>query len=584
MDAEVRRQLDLQSLGPFDPRGFDRTLLDDRELRDYLPALRFLTYIFIFGSSLCLTLLSIFGLLVAPLWTVLLIPLGCWSYVTIAARRMRDEPRRFHVHTTFAAAVSTLLFVPFAREPVSTLMVFVELAFLAHCLFASTPRMALRLWVLVLASIFGVRVAQTQLGSPVGLAPYPVNWAAMMGVGWVLVVGFLVVWMLTYSVWQQKLRGMQAQAELDRAYQDLRALERSRSEFLSSITHDLKTPLVTIHGYLDLALRQQIAPGLAQGLRVAKRNATRLQHLIEDLLLAADPQSARTRLRFEQVSLAEVIEEERASFHNLAGSKQLQIVMRTEGAPVAWADRQRVGQILGNLLDNAIRFSPERATVEIGAAPDGPGETRMWIQDAGPGIPPEHIKHLFETHYIRAQDERAKPGMGMGLVICQRLATAMGGRISVESRPGQGTRFDIVFPTREPGRVETAPADRRRALVLDDESDVLELVAYHLRTAGFDPVLIQNGTAALERAMQEDFELILLDVNVPGLTGVEVSRRQREARRQGKILLFSALIRHDAERLLLEARADGFLPKPFGFEQIAQVLSEAAQDGTSAVN
>jgi signal transduction histidine kinase/CheY-like chemotaxis protein len=566
---------DFQTYGPWDPRGFDRTVLDARELRDYLPALWLFFYAYLLGVTSGLALLNSLGLLNVAFWQALVIPIGFWISVIVFRRRGEPSPRRLHGYVAFGGAISAVLLVPIVQEPASTFMVFVVLPFMAHSIFVLTPRHALRLLGLVLFGVLGVRIAQMVFGADADLASYPVNVAAMLGVVWILTVTYGVLWTIAYAVWGQKRRERASQEEVERAFQDLKAIERARSEFLSSVTHDLKTPLVTIHGYLDLALRNGIDPALAQGLRVAKRNATRLQRLIEDVLSTSDAQATQSRLRFEDIPTRLILEEEMATFENQAAARGIRLSLACSDDQSIWIDRQRIGRVISNLVDNALKFSSAGGTVEIGARAFSPTEALIWVRDEGPGISPDVIQHLFETHYMLAREDRPRAGMGIGLTISQRLVVAMGGRISVESAQGRGTTFNLVFPVRA---VALPPASGvppvRKALVLDDESDVLELMAYHLRAGGFEPVLIQNGTAAYEKAMQEDFELILLDVNVPGLTGVEVSRRLRDAGRPGRILLFSALIRNDAERLLLEARADGFLPKPFNTEQIEEILGD----------
>ncbi len=272
-----------------------------------------------------------------------------------------------------------------------------------------------------------------------------------------------------------------------------------------------------------------------------------------------------------------IVEEELAGLTGFADARSVALVQIGEkSSDKVWADRERMGQVISNLISNAIKHSPRGGVVEVGVETHSHVDRVIWVRDRGEGIPPEQMQHLFEENYMRNGDSAGPKGLGLGLVICKRLVMAMGGRIWVESRVGEGTTFSVTFPARAPGLREKPDENARlRALILDDEPDVLALAEFHLSAAGYDTFLYHNGMAAYDAAMQEEFDLLLLDVNVPGLTGVEVSRRLREAGRPGRILLFSALIRDDAERLIFEARADGFLPKPFDVDEIEAKIAPA---------
>jgi signal transduction histidine kinase/CheY-like chemotaxis protein len=549
----------------------DRTILDDNELLDYLPILRALGFFYVFGSSTGLVILGAMGLLNVPVLAALCFPGFFLIYMWSIRAKALAAPRSYYSRLIICCSWTTLAFIPICKEPVGTLMVFIQPTYIAEAFFFATPRLGIRLFLFVAGGTLLIRTAELLAG---------VNQMSLLGAGtmgvvlFTLALGFLVIWLLAYFVWQQKTKAAGDREVLDQAYQELRSLERSRSEFLSAVTHELKTPLVTVRGYIDLALRASADGGLRKGLQVARRSTLRLQRLIDELLISADPKSMPTQLKLEDVGLNDLLIEEMANFNNQAAAKEVTLIHVGEGpSDIIWADRERVGQVVSNLISNALRFSPPGSVIEVGSRPLAPHDMLVWVSDQGAGIPPEKLTHLFEEHYVRATESEGRRGMGLGLLICKRLVTAMGGRISVESSLIEGTTFSVTFPKRAKEIGAETERKTHRALVLDDETDVLALMEYHLTAAGYEAVLMQNGTAALEKAMQEDFDLLFLDVNVPGLTGVEVSRRLREAGRPGKILLFSALIRNDAERLIVESRADGFLPKPFDFDQIDMVLS-----------
>lgn len=559
-------------LGFFD--NLDRTILEPRELAEYEPIVRALSLAFIAVALVGFGIMEHWGLLVVPLWAALA-PVALFTLHAGAAMALcRRRPRLLYAQLIASCALVTLAYVHFIVEPIGTITAFVQPVFYAQAFFFVTPRFALTVFTLSTTGLVFWRGFESTYGLKPDLLASPVGEATMAGTLVILAMMFAVLWLVSDFVSKQRLKERAARDVLDQAYQDLRVLEKSRSELLASVTHELKTPLVTVRGYIDLAVRAVADARIKDGLQIARRSALRLQRLIEELLLAADPNKTVAKLNFSAVDIHKLLEEEVANFSAQAAANGVAIVqIGSKAADTLWADPERVGQVVSNLLSNALRFAPQGSVIEVGARPLNTTEMLVWVADQGPGITPDKLAHLFEEHYVRGMTGGGERGTGLGLTISKRLVMAMGGRLAVESAPESGTMFSLTFPMRSQKAAGAEEADRPlRALVLDDEADVLSLMEYHLRSAGYETTALQNGTAAYERAMNEDYDLLFLDVNVPGLTGVEVSRRLREAGRPGRILLFSALIRDDAERLLAEARADGFLPKPFDIDQITAVL------------
>lgn len=552
----------------------DRTILEPRELAEYEPVLRGLSLAFIAIALVSFGWMDYWRLLTVPLW-VALVPVALFTlHAGVALTVCRNRPRLLYAQLIVSCSIVSLAYVHFVVEPIGTIMAFVQPVFYAEAFFFVTPRFALGVLTLSTGGLVALRFLETMYGLKPDLAAYPIGEATMAGTLVLLTMIFVVLWLLSDFVWQQRHKEKASRDVLDQAYQDLRVLEKSRSELLASVTHELKTPLVTVRGYVDLAIRAVGDSRVKDGLLIARRSALRLQRLIEELLMAADPNKTVAQLQFTAVDIHKLLEEEVANFSAQASANGVAIVqIGAKTQDTIWADPERVGQVVSNLLSNALRFAPQGSVIEVGARALNGAEVLVWVADQGPGITPEKLAHLFEEHYVRGTSGAGERGNGLGLTISKRLVMAMGGRLAVESSPEAGTTFSLTFPMRSREPVAAGRADRApRALVLDDEADVLSLMEYHLRAAGYETTALQNGTAAYERAMKEDYDLLFLDVNVPGLTGVEVSRRLREAGRPGRILLFSALIRDDAERLLAEAHADGFLPKPFDIEQITAVL------------
>lgn len=237
-------------------------------------------------------------------------------------------------------------------------------------------------------------------------------------------------------------------AENARLYEDARAAARLREDMLAVVSHDLKNPLATVRlstAVLRRRLEQVPEPeGLTRGVDAIDRAATHMLDLITQLLDAARLDAGQA-LGVEQRAepLAALVEEALARIEALATRKHLRLEQRVGGDVVALCDRERILQVMSNLLGNALKFTPEEGTVTVEAGVVA-GEARVSVRDTGPGIPAEDQAHLFER-YWQAPDATRK-GSGLGLYIARGLVTAHGGRIWVDSTVGAGTTFTFTLP------------------------------------------------------------------------------------------------------------------------------------------
>jgi len=207
---------------------------------------------------------------------------------------------------------------------------------------------------------------------------------------------------------------------------------------LLSVSHDLRTPLTSIRGYAEGIEDGTVEPREAAA--VVGREAGRLERLVGDLLALARLQQGAMEVRREPVDLAAVGREAEERLRPAAAAGGVEV--RVEGEGGASADHGRVLQVVSNLVENAIRVSPEGGTVTISAAPG-----RIEVGDEGPGIPAEEIPHAFERFHLRARAGRGSPdGAGLGLAIVRELSEAMGGSVAVENLPARGARFTVRLP------------------------------------------------------------------------------------------------------------------------------------------
>jgi PAS domain S-box-containing protein len=238
----------------------------------------------------------------------------------------------------------------------------------------------------------------------------------------------------------------QTQAQNER----LRKLDRMKDEFIALVSHELRTPLTSIRGYLELLVDDPETlelPDLQRDwLRVIDRNAERLLRLVEDLLLTAQANAGALALEKSELDVAAVVEQAVQAGAPVAAARGISLTWSADSVAQVNGDRMRIGQVVDNLVSNALKFTPAGGRVEVRAVSLGK-VTRIEVADTGMGIAQDELGHLFDRFFrtARAQDE-AIPGVGLGLSIAKAIVEAHGGRIAVRSRDGDGTTFTVDLP------------------------------------------------------------------------------------------------------------------------------------------
>lgn len=235
----------------------------------------------------------------------------------------------------------------------------------------------------------------------------------------------------------------------------LAELDRLKAEFLSMASHDLKTPINVIGGYAELletGIYGELSEKQRDVLRTVKQQTTQLTNQVNQLLNASRMEAGGFRVALEDVVVADLLNEVERGFAALADQKSIDFRVGLEdGAPsviTGDADRLR-NEVLGNLLSNAFKFTPEGGRVEVRAGAEDAGTFRIAVSDTGKGIPPEEIPHIFDKFYQVGQAER-RIGSGLGLAIALQVVEAHNGRIDVESEPGSGATFIVRIPSQQP--------------------------------------------------------------------------------------------------------------------------------------
>jgi len=371
----------------------------------------------------------------------------------------------------------------------------------------------------------------------------------------------------------------------------------AKSNFLSSMSHELRTPLNAILGFGQLMESDIPAPSPAQKASIDQilQAGWYLLELINEILDLALIESGKLSISLEPVSLDELMLECQSMIEPQAKKRGIRMSFPRFGEPCfVNADRTRVKQILINLLSNAIKYNQADGTVVVECAANPPDSFRISIRDTGAGLPPEKLAQLFQPFNRLGQEASAEEGTGIGLVVTKRLVELMGGAIGVESTVGAGSVFWVDLNSAAPpsftnGEFETAAsapmqvasgAPRHTLLYVEDNPANLKLVEQLIaRRPDLRLLTAINGNLGIELARTAQPEVILMDINLPGMSGTEAMQilRHDPATSHIPVLALSAnAIPHDIERGL-EAGFFRYVTKPIKVDEFMAALDVALE-------
>ena len=371
----------------------------------------------------------------------------------------------------------------------------------------------------------------------------------------------------------------------------LEEIERQRAEFLGLVSHELRTPLAAIKGSAAAVLGA--APALPQAevnqfFRIVDAQADHMQGLIANLLDAGRIEAGTLSVDPEPSEVAALVDSARNAFLS-AGGRHAILIDLPEALPRAMADRERIVQVLNNLLSNAARHSPESSPIRVTAARDG-AHVAVSVSDAGQGVPPAMLDRLFRKHVALAGDGTA--ASGLGLAICKGLVEAHGGRIRAESAGlGQGARFTFTLPAAGDGGAQPRPASVRppdeasakpRVLVVDDDPHTLRFVRDALTTAGYDVSVAAEPEGIADLVRAERPQLVLLDLLLPGIGGIELMAEVPELSDM-PVIFISGYGRDETIARAFESGAADYIVKPFSATELTARVGAAlrARAGTA---
>lgn len=367
---------------------------------------------------------------------------------------------------------------------------------------------------------------------------------------------------------------------LEEARRRAESASRAKSEFLASMSHELRSPLHTIIGFTELLDEQLEGPLNDKQKRFVShihRDSQHLLTLINDILDLSKIEAGRLEFHRVQFDLAGLVEEAVATVQPRADAKSQTLENHVRPGFLVEADQLRVKQVLLNLLTNAVKFTPEggHIVVEAGRLGDQVGIT---VMDTGIGVASENRQAIFDVFYqVGNTTKGVREGTGLGLAISKRLVEEQGGRIWVESTPGEGSRFTFTLPMLTDG---TRPAERARrstplVLALEDDESARELLREYLGAGGYDVMFVETVRDVLVAALEHLPDLILLDLLLPTGTGWDALEGLKSLKDTAAIpvIVLSVV----ADQRALELGASAYLTKPVTRERLLGAVNREIQ-------
>lgn len=364
---------------------------------------------------------------------------------------------------------------------------------------------------------------------------------------------------------------------------------RMKSLFLANMSHEIRTPLNAIEGFSRIIAETDSPEERMKFLEIIESNNNRLMSLINEILDLSRVESGEIVIKKAPVNLENLSKSIKQLF-KFRCPDTVKLECNTPTMPITMqTDENRLTQVLSNLISNALKHTP-KGQITFGYKMEDDGQKIVFfVQDTGSGISPEFIDHIFETY--ASQDAERQKGYGLGLALCKIIVEKMGGHISVQSTLGEGSTFFFVLPFHgsiggmstsnrtttsvKTLRVSNRPedSDMKTILVAEDEESNFELVRIVLQKR-YRLLRARNGIEAVTMNEDEHPDLILMDIRMPEMNGLDATRIIKEVNHSTPIVALSAYAFDENIREALAAGCDEFMAKPFRVEDLIEVCAK----------
>jgi two-component system, sensor histidine kinase len=360
-------------------------------------------------------------------------------------------------------------------------------------------------------------------------------------------------------------------------------LSELKGQFLASLNHEIRTPLSGILGMSDLLLETPLSEEQKEYVDATRLCAENLLEILNATLEYSALSANHIHLEEEEYPLLETLEGVVAQFAFKAKAKGLELRHSFDrNLPEAViGDALRLRQLVWHLVANAVKFT-NKGEVEILASASqtdrGRGEVAIQVRDTGIGIPAGHLSTIFESfRQLETGLSRNYPGLGLGLAVAQKLAILLDGELAVQSEPGKGSTFSLKLPVRLPVETQLRPVLQRvrgHLLVVDDDSVAQTIASHVLRRHDYDVECVCNGPAAIDKVSRTTFDLILMDLQMPGMDGFQTAKyiRAIPAYAETPIIAVTANCSSDYRDRCMQTGMQGFLAKPVQSRELVKAV------------
>ncbi len=380
--------------------------------------------------------------------------------------------------------------------------------------------------------------------------------------------------------------------DLETALAGARSVAASRDEALGTIAHELRTPLATIKGYLSILQDGGAAVSPREAIAACLRATDRIGRLIQDLVLASHLHAARMELDPKPIGLKSLLAEAKVALADLGVERGVRVHLRPGPEAFVRGNRDRLLDVVVNVLDNAVRYNRVGGEVRVGIESRG-SVARLCVEDDGPGIPPGELRHIFDRYLeLPVSPHGGGIGVGLGLSLVRQVVERHGGRVEMQSEQKKGTRCVIdlpLFAGVASGHPEAAAGGEGdgRILLVEDDADCRDALQLVLQGKGYRVEAASGGRAALAALGRSRPGLMLLDLHMPDLDGRLLLRRIRKDPRLADLPVFVISGAIDAaagiDRLAPGAQVEGIFEKPLNFPRLLEALAgRVARSGGEA--